>query len=154
MEITKTTVDGENVYKTNIKNLKGHLTYSNGNTILEKELEYTDNITKIDDNLYLIPPVSIRAMKNSTVLLPGSATTDFTIGGSTDSKLVEVSGYFSYIISTENLHHNSKKVDKPNVSVETTRAYTRALNFSNTTNASTGENDATVDPPSGGDTIG
>jgi hypothetical protein len=79
------------------------LTYSNNNAIYERELSYTDTITS-SQNLYRIPPITITQMKNSTIanrLRPiGSiiSTTDNIIDGSTGENLVELDGYFSYLI--------------------------------------------------------
>lgn len=100
--VIKLTQNGS-TYKTNVKNLIGHLTYSNNNAIYERELSYTDTITS-SQSLYRIPPITITQMQNSTIasrLRPTisiTSITDNTIDGSTTQNLVELDGYFSYLI--------------------------------------------------------
>ena len=95
-------------FKTNVSDFVGHLIYSAGGSVYEKELVYNDEITTNSKNSLLkkIPAIAIRDMKNSStakVIATGDTSTAFTIAGSsTANTLVEINGYFSYV-----LHCNS-----------------------------------------------
>lgn len=97
--VIKLTKNGSTV-KTNVKNLIGHLTYSTDGAIYEKELSYNDNVVSNK-----IPSIVISDMKNSSVgkLITGIYiyNTAFTLAGSTTQKLIEIDGYFSYILDCE-----------------------------------------------------
>jgi len=97
--VIKLTKNGSTV-KTNVKNLIGHLTYSTDGAIYEKELSYNDNVVSNK-----IPSIIISDMKNSSVgkIITGPYVynTAFTLSGSTTQKLIEIDGYFSYLLDCE-----------------------------------------------------
>lgn len=97
-------------YKTNVKNLIGHLTYSSNGSIYEKSLSYDDNIDG-SNNEYRLPAITVSNMEGSstTKTISGNSSTVSTLPGSSDNTYIEISGHFSYVLDVQNTHHVGTK---------------------------------------------
>lgn len=121
-------VSGNNtIITTNVSDLYGHLTYSMNGSTYEKELYYYDNITRYNTSsqssqLYKIPAITIRNMYNSTTSgeypVYDSANT-FTIDGSSSESIVEIDGYFSYLLASdsEGMHQHKHGIQIGNLPI-------------------------------------
>lgn len=111
--VIKLTKNGSK-FKTNVKNLIGHLTYSTNGTIYEKVLSYNDNVITVPiprtrNTINKIPSIIISDMENSSTgktIADSRASTSFTLPGSSERSLIEVDGYFSYILdcTSDDMH--------------------------------------------------
>jgi len=112
--VIKLTKNGSK-FKTNVKNLIGHLTYSTNGTIYEKVLSYNDNVITVaipptmNNTINIIPSIIISDMKNSSTgktIEDSRAGTSFTLPGSSTRSLIDVDGYFSYILdcTSDDMH--------------------------------------------------
>lgn len=109
--VIKLTKNGSTV-KTNVKNLIGHLTYSTNGSIYEKKLSYNDNVATIMYNGVAsnkIPSITISNMEGSSTgktITGSNVSSSFTLPGSSERSLIEVDGYFSYILdcTSDDMH--------------------------------------------------
>jgi len=108
--VIKVTKSG-NTFSTNISDFNGHMVYSSGGSIYHKELVYYDDVENTSSNLLKIPAITVKDMTNSTSaskLTDSDSSGIFTLAGSTSTNIVEISGYFSYVLNckSDNLHSN------------------------------------------------
>ena len=109
--VIKLTKNGSK-FKTNVKNLIGHLTYSTNGSIYEKELSYNDNVSTTLYNGVAsnkIPSITISDMEGlytGKTIAGSNASNSFTLPGSSTRNLIEVDGYFSYILdcTSDDMH--------------------------------------------------
>ena len=130
-------------FNTGITHFTGHMVYSKSGNIYEKELYYGDgNTTTVNSGnstFYEVPSIKIRDMKSSStskIISSLTSSSDFTIEGTqntsssiTTDYLVELNGYFSYIIKSdlqEDIHQNSNTATEltPRATVYTPSAFT------------------------------